>query len=255
MQVYLNIFGITTPSYGFLITMGVVLANIAAMFVLKHTGQDFNDFMILEAYGILGAFIGSKLLYLIVCYKSIDWSKITNIMYLNSIMREGFVFYGGLIGGLLFILAAGKLHKIKAGEYVRNFIFLVPVMHAFGRVGCFLAGCCFGIPYDGPGAVIFPEGSYGISGVSLFPVQLVEAVGLLLIAGVILFLQLSKNLEYTLETYLILYTILRLVLENLRYDTARGYYAGISTSQWISMGLLIFAASSCLFRRLISFKR
>lgn len=255
MQVYLNIFGITIPSYGFLITMGVIFANIAAMFVLKYTGQDFNDFMILEAYGILGAFFGSKLLYLIVSRQSIDWSRMTNVTYFNSIMREGFVFYGGLIGGLLFILAAGKLHKIKAGEYIRNFIFLVPVMHAFGRVGCFLAGCCFGIPYDGPGAVIFPEGSYGLSGVSLFPVQLVEAAGLLIISGVILFLQLKKNWRYTLETYLILYAILRLILENLRYDAARGYYAGISTSQWISMALLIFAGSSFLYRRALSLQR
>ena len=44
---------------------------------------------------------------------------------------------------------SGKLHKIDSGVYVRNFIFLIPFIHAFGRVGCFLAGCCYGRPYEG----------------------------------------------------------------------------------------------------------
>ena len=69
---------------------------------------------------------------------------------------------------------------------------MIPIMHAFGRVGCFFAGCCYGRPYKGFGAVTFPEGSQGPSGVSLFPVQLVEAILVLIIAIVLLWLQIKK---------------------------------------------------------------
>lgn len=150
MHVYLHLFGLTIPSYGLLIASGVVIGNIIA-FVLKHEKLDFNDWMILEAYCILGGFLGAKLLYLLVSYKSIDWSRITDFQYFNALMLSGFVFYGGLIFGLIFVFLAGKIHKIPAGIYVRKFIFLIPFMHSFGRVGCFMAGCCYGIPYDGIG--------------------------------------------------------------------------------------------------------
>lgn len=72
------------------------------------------------------------------------------------------------------VLLAGKIHKFNVKIYIRNFIFLIPFIHAFGRIGCFFAGCCFGIPYNGIGAVVFPENSYALPDVSLFPVQLVE---------------------------------------------------------------------------------
>ena len=229
MHVYLHLFGLTIPSYGLLIASGVVIGNIIAFFVLKHEKLDFNDWMILEAYCILGGFLGAKLLYL------------------NALMLSGFVFYGGLIFGLIFVFLAGKIHKIPAGIYVRKFIFLIPFMHSFGRVGCFMAGCCYGIPYDGIGAVVFPEGSYAIPGIKLFPVQLVESACLMIIAFAILYLQIKKQWYYTVETYLILYAILRFCLENLRYDAERGYYAGLSTSQWISIGFLVAAMVSVVW--------
>ena len=226
MHVYLHLFGLTIPSYGLLIASGVVIGNIIAFFVLKHEKLDFNDWMILEAYCILGGFLGA-----------------------NALMLSGFVFYGGLIFGLIFVFLAGKIHKIPAGIYVRKFIFLIPFMHSFGRVGCFMAGCCYGIPYDGIGAVVFPEGSYAIPGIKLFPVQLVESACLMIIAFAILYLQIKKQWYYTVETYLILYAILRFCLENLRYDAERGYYAGLSTSQWISIGFLVAAMVSVVWQK------
>ena len=249
MHVYLHLFGLTIPSYGLLIASGVVIGNIIAFFVLKHEKLDFNDWMILEAYCILGGFLGAKLLYLLGSYKSIDWSRITDFQYFNALMLSGFVFYGGLIFGLIFVFLAGKIHKIPAGIYVRKFIFLIPFMHSFGRVGCFMAGCCYGIPYDGIGAVVFPEGSYAIPGIKLFPVQLVESACLMIIAFAILYLQIKKQWYYTVETYLILYAILRFCLENLRYDAERGYYAGLSTSQWISIGFLVAAMVSVVWQK------
>lgn len=250
MKIYLNIFGLTIPSYGFFIALGVILANLVAYIVLKKkTKQSFDDFIIIEGYCLLGAFIGAKLLYIIVSFKSIDWSRIFEPEYFSYMMLSGFVFYGGLIVGLAFVFLAGKIHKINAFAYAKNFIFLIPIIHGFGRVGCFMAGCCYGRPHDGVLGVVFPEGSFAPSGVKLFPVQLVEAVCLLFIAAIILYLQLKKDSPYTVEVYLILYAILRFILEYFRYDEVRGIYAGMSTSQWISIALLATGMVSVVLRK------
>ena len=71
MHLYLNFFGINIPSYGFMITTGVIVANVIAYVVLKYTKQDINDFIILESYCILGAFIGAKIFYFIVFHRLI----------------------------------------------------------------------------------------------------------------------------------------------------------------------------------------
>lgn len=124
MHVYLHLFGLTIPSYGLLIASGVVIGNIIAFFVLKHEKLDFNDWMILEAYCILGGFLGAKLLYLLVSYKSIDWSRITDFQYFNALMLSGFVFYGGLIFGLIFVFLAGKITRSRQGYMFGNLYFL-----------------------------------------------------------------------------------------------------------------------------------
>jgi len=240
MHLYINLFGLTIPSYGLFITTGVILANIIAIIVLKKTKQDFDNFIILEAYCFLGAFIGAKLVYLVVSFNEIDWSSIKDFYSFNHLMQSGFVFYGGLIGGLLFVFGAGKVHKIQTIEYMRNLTFLIPFAHSIGRIGCYMAGCCYGIPYDGPGAVIFPQGSFAIPGVKLFPVQLVESALLMILAALILALQLKLKWHYTIETYLVAYGVIRFFLEYYRYDEARGFIAGLSTSQWISILLIAF---------------
>ena len=146
MSIYLNILGFHIPSYGLMITLGVILANVFALYPLKKYKLIFDDFLILEAYTLLGAFIGAKLLYLIISYREIDWSRFLEPRYFNYIMSSGFVFYGGLIGGLLCFLFAGKFHHINSKPYITHLIYLIPWIHGFGRIGCFLAGCCYGTP-------------------------------------------------------------------------------------------------------------
>lgn len=251
MHLFFEFWGLKMPAYGFMIAMGVIIANCIAVFVLKRLKLDFNDLIILEGYCILGAYLGSKSLYLIVSYKIIEWNRILDPVYLNEIMKTGFVFYGGLILGSLFVLAAGKFHNINSMLYARKFIFLVPIMHAFGRLGCFFAGCCYGIPYDGIGAVVFPDNCYAIPNVKLFPVQLLELVLLLLVAIVILYLQIKREWKYTIETYLMLYAIIRFMLEYVRYDAARGRFGIFSTSQWISIFMIAVAIFMVLYDRKI----
>lgn len=249
MQVYIRILGLNIPSYGFMILIGLVLANLCAGIALKKEKLNVNYFIALEGYCLMGAFLGAKLLFFIVSFNEIDWSRIFDLEYLNRLMQGGFVFYGGLIGGVVFVLLAGKLHKINAGEYLRSAVFMIPIMHGFGRIGCFMAGCCYGRPYDGVFAVVFPKESFAISGVPLFPVQLFEAGILLLLSVILMYLRLKKHWHYTLEVYLLTYAVIRFVLEFLRYDKDRGIYAGVSTSQWISILLFIVTSIYLIYSK------
>lgn len=250
MQPYLSIFGKSIPSYGFFITLGVICGNLIAIYVLRKNKLSFLDFIILEAYCFLGGFMGAKLLYFVTASNEIEWNRLGDLEYFNAIMKSGFVFYGGLIGGILFMFIFGKVHKIDSLTYIERFIFVLPYIHSFGRVGCFMAGCCYGRPYDGPGAVVYPEGSFAISGVKLFPVQIVEAIILLVISVVMLIIQIRRDAHYQLETYILLYSIARFVLEFFRYDEIRGIYWGLSTSQWISI-VLLFVSVFLIYRKTI----
>lgn len=241
MQLYFNLFGHSLPSYGAMIATGIVISNILAItLILRMYELDLNDFIILEAYCFLGAFLGAKILYLIVSYKEIKWNRFFDLHYFNVLMQSGFVFYGGMIGGLCAILVAGKVHKINYKNYVQHCVFLIPLIHCFGRIGCFLAGCCYGIPYHGLCAVTFPSNSLAPSGIPLFPIQLVEAAGLLLLALGILLMDrfIKKN---TLVLYLFGYGCLRFGLEFLRNDGERGHLGKLSTSQWISVLMIILS--------------
>lgn len=249
MHPYVYLFDRAIPTYGLCITTGVLLSNLIAFFFTKRKSLDWNDFIILECYCMLGAFLGAKLLFLLVSFKYIDWKRIFELSYFNSLMQSGFVFYGGLIGGLPATIIAAKVQKIDAGVYIRSLIFLVPLIHSFGRVGCFLAGCCYGIPYSGPGCVVFPYESFAISGVHLFPIQIVEAICLLLISGIVFISMQHFRNYYTVELYFVLYGTARFFLEYFRYDLIRGKIGGLYTSQWISVLLIITAIVSVVIHK------
>lgn len=249
MHMHIAIGDLVIPSYGLLIALGVITANIIALFLIRKYEMDIDDLLILESYVFLGAFLGAKALYLFVSRDMIDWTRFFQFDYFNQLMLGGFVFYGGLIVGLLFLFIAGRIHNINSYSYIEKFIFLIPWVHGFGRIGCFMAGCCYGVPYDGIFSVSFPVESIAPTGISLFPVQIIEAILLLLISLVLLFLQIVKKWKYPVETYLFLYSILRFILEFYRYDDARGMFLVLSTSQWISIVVVILAILSFLRRK------
>lgn len=235
MKLFINLWGYTIPTYGLLISIGLIVANIIAYQIIKRNHYNWLDFIIIEAYALLGGFSGAKLLYIFVTVDNIGLEYLLDKAFLNQVMRGGFVFYGGLIGGLITVLVAGKVHHIDVMVYLDKLLFLIPLIHAFGRIGCFMAGCCYGKPYNGWGAVAFPANSYAPSDIFLFPVQLLEAIVLLMIAALLFWLVHYKNVSAPLGVYLVLYGIVRFLLEYLRFDTDRGYFGWFSTSQWISL--------------------
>lgn len=248
MKLFFYILGLKIPAYGLMIACGVLFANIIAIFLLKKNRHSIEDFIIFQCYGALGGFIGGKSLNILIIYKYIAWDKIFEIEYFNYIMRAGFVFYGAMIGGVIAILIAGKIHHFDSLDFLEEYVMLLPLVHSFGRIGCFFAGCCYGIPYSGIFCVTFPKNSFAPSGISLFPIQLLESALLFLIFLSIIYLKLRYKFKYAIEFYLISYGIIRFFLEMYRFDSQRGELWLFTTSQWISVFMVIFGIAMCILK-------
>lgn len=184
-----------------------------------------------------GVIIGGKFLFLIINIQKLQ-KYLYKFGFFGLLAKTGYVFYGGLFGGLFAIWIFSKIFKQFFPESLMYILSVSPLIHAFGRVGCFCSGCCYGIKYNGFLNVY-------MNNVRCFPVQLLEAV-LLLFLFFILQQFLLKKRKYVIEFYFLGYGIIRFVCEFLRGDIARGFLGALSISSWISLlcvgtGCVIFA--------------
>ena len=164
---------------------------------------------------------------------------ISRVHRLRELIRGGFVFYGGLAGGIAGVLFSRKIHRLPVSDLLSVSVPLLPLGHAFGRIGCALAGCCYGIAYSGLGSVTYTHSVTAPNGVALFPVQISEALCLFLLAALLLRLFFRrKPVGILVIVYLACYSAMRFLLEFLRGDAARGFWCGLSVSQWISCAIL-----------------
>ncbi len=195
----------------------------------KHQ-QVVNSLPILFLGLFISSFIGAKVFFLWFS----SGPKLYQYLYANYFwLGGGFVFYGGLIFGLIYYFTYSLL--LKKFDFSNSHLLLPGLIfgHAIGRVGCLLTGCCFGSLTDVPWAV-------SMSGELRHPVQAYEAI-LLFIIGVIILkmINLKKKNLLIISTYLISYSIVRFLLEYLRGDEVRGIFLNhLSTSQIVSIFLL-----------------
>lgn len=240
---FLHLFKIQIPMYGFCILMGIIIAALLSFYLCKLQKKDFLNLILIGAIVIGLGFAGAKILFILVTFPPKYFFKIIYaLLFTNNgkILASGFVFYGGLIFGIPAYFLAVKIAGCKKTEYVDMFAFIIPLVHGFGRIGCFCAGCCYGIPYEGPFAVHYSHPLSSVpTGIGIFPVQLVEAMCLLILAFVI-FILIKKNKTGLFFVYLLAYSVIRFVLEFFRYDSERGGFSLLSTSQFIS--LIMFLA-------------
>ena len=247
------------PYYGIWIFAGVSVAFFFGWVQIKKFHADFDEFITLVGCVGIGAIIGAKLLYVFVSWNQIDFTRITDLHYLQMYMAGGFVFYGGLFGGIIGMWLCERIFHIDTLFYAGIAIPCIPIAHAFGRMGCNAVGCCYGIPYNGIGAIVYEHSAIAPNGISLFPVQKVEAIINIVIAVCLIAFvnRYEKSKKYSLLFYLISYAIARFFLEFFRYDNVeRGGWKLLSTSQWC--GVLIIAAIVCaciLYRKNIIKKK
>lgn len=231
MYTTIQIFHISITSYGLFMVLGIACAVILSSLQIKKLGLNLNDFIIIAAFCLTGALIGAKILYILVSFSPTEVMVLIQKKNFSALFEGGLVYYGGLIGGILFSPIGAMFAKTSLKPYVSAVTPSVPFAHAIGRIGCYFAGCCYGFPYNG-----FLACKYSVDGIhtaSAFPIQLVEAV-LNVVLGCCLLLS-SKKHRISLNAYLFFYAIIRFFLEFFRGDSIRGACIGLSTSQWISL--------------------
>jgi phosphatidylglycerol---prolipoprotein diacylglyceryl transferase len=188
------------------------------------------------------AWLGAKLLFYLTAPAELGQGLLLNLSFWTG---GGFVFYGGLLGGVLFLLLFHLLLRPLNAGLVWALLPALTMGHGVGRIGCLLAGCCFGAPTD------WFWGLH-LHGADRHPTQLLEALGLLALG---LYLLKSQRPKWLLIlNYLWLYGGLRFGVELLRGDAIRGQWGALTPSQWISLLLILsgFAGLVCLsqFQRL-----
>ncbi len=247
MHPFVRVFGLALPSYGLMVVAGILLGGAVAFFRCKKQGVLLEDAIIAMACAGGIGILGSKILYLIA---SVDRDRLFEMLRtfdIEGLLMNGQVFLGGLIGGVAGGFLGAKIAKADIRRLINAILPSLPLAHAFGRVGCLLAGCCYGVPYNGVCAVVYHSPISDVpAGVPLFPVQLLEAAVNILIFLALLFLCRGGARGFRLLfAYAGLYSAARFGLEYLRYDSIRGSFLMFSTSQWIS--LAIFALSAVAF--------
>ena len=230
-----HVFGITIPMYGVMSAVGMLAAFILLGFTRKHTRFSEDHALSAAIWAIVMGFIGAKVLYWIVELDQI----IADPSYLLHTLREGFVFYGALIGGLLGVAIFAATKKLPFFSLTDYFIPALVIGHAFGRIGCVFAGCCYGMECVSPISIVFPEGSAAPAGVPLLPTQIMESAFLFLLCAFLVWrLKKQKPFGTVSGWYMVLYGACRFGIEFFRSDE-RGAVGVLSTSQFISIFVLL----------------
>lgn len=163
-------------------------------------------------------------------------------------INGGITVIGGLVSGALCFILIGFIFRKKVPFAVTRIIHIAPccmtVAHAFGRLGCFFAGCCYGGEAKGFFSflgVVFQPGSPAyreFGSTPIYPTQLFEAVFLFILCGVMSYLYLKKNFKYNFVVYLVSYGIWRFLIEFVRADYRGSFVSGLTPSQTQSLILI-----------------
>jgi len=228
---------ITVYTYGVLLAAAYLLGLQLALKRAKARQLDGTRVMDLGIYIIISALIGAKLLLLVTDFEAFK----QNPAELLNLLREGGVFYGGLIAAVS--VALWYIRRVGLPLWTTCDVFApgIALGHVVGRFGCFFAGCCFGKPASVPWAITFtdPFAAANVGtplNVPLHPTQLYEAGAEFLILMILLTTEKlgRKFAGRTFWLYMLLYSISRFVIEFYRGDE-RGNVGPLSTSQFVSV--------------------
>jgi len=229
---------ITIYSYGFLIAVGCVAAFT---YMWKNSKMTFDQANTLFILLIIAGVIGGKLFLLFE----------DPMGYLRSprrlISTSGFVFYGSLLLCIPTMLVFFRRNKLPVLPMLDVMAIVTCIVHCFGRIGCFMAGCCYGLPTDSWLGVVFTDPVCQAKPLNtpIHPTQLYEATFILLLTIGLLILKKRKTFDgQVFLVYLMVYAFGRSIIEMFRGDLERGFVVKdiLSNSQFISLLIVAVAA-------------
>lgn len=238
--------GFTIYAYGILLAGAYLIGLQFALIRARTRGLQPQRVMDLGIWIIVSALAGAKLLLFVVDFRAFS----TDPREIFSLMRSGGVFYGGLIAGVAAAMWYIGRHRMPLWTTTDIFAPAIALGHVVGRLGCVMAGCCFGQPTTVAWAITFhdPAAAANVGtplGIPLHPTQLYEAgAEALILLTLLLFERRGQRFPgRTFWTYLLLYGMSRFIIEFYRGDSRGMVFDRLSTSQLISMVLIPLAVA------------
>lgn len=226
---------VTIYGYGLMVAIGILVCFYMADRRARKMGLDPDVIFNVGFISIIGGFITSKLFYIAMDLPNI----IKNGLFFKSLISNGFIVYGGLIGGVFTAVAYLRMKKIPFLPYFDLAAPSIIVAQGLGRLGCLLAGCCYGRATDSRFGMVFHNSGFAPNGVRLIPTQIISSIGDFVIMFILLWYARRKpKVGRVGALYIILYAVGRFLVEYLRNDF-RGSVGPLSMSQFISLLMLV----------------
>ena len=243
-------------SYGTMLMTALVTGWFLAVPLLKKQGFPIEKALTAVLAGVVTAIVTARLFYVLT-----NWGMFSGdfpVSMLDFQVRQGLVAYGGYLGAF----AGSFVMAVRYGWHWLSFADIAAPSLASGlcftRIGCFLAGCDYGLPTSSWAGIAFPANSFAwqdhlsqglitrgaAMSLPVHPTQIYESAAGLVMCLTLLFIY-SGNKMYrgmTFASFLIMYGIFRFMVEFLRGDADRGIFYGLSTSQWLAVATVVWAA-------------
>ena len=247
-QIAFTVFSHPIHWYGVCIAAGFLLATGLMLCLRRYAGMSRDNVFDIAMLSIFSGIIGARVFFVIQF-----WDKEFAGRPFSAVFRVdkgGIVFYGGFIAAFAVLCIYALRKKLSIRLILDLAAPAIALGHAFGRLGCFMQGCCFGrcAPDNFPGAVRFPAGSMpfhrypgpdGLHSLPLYPVQLYECVLNLLLSALLVFL-LRRNRKpgRIAAIYLIGYAAIRFTIEFFRGDHTDSFL-NMTPSQNIALFVML----------------
>ena len=240
-----SVFGKEIYSYGVMAALGFMAGLLTWAWLGRHENRPPGFASDLGFWLMASGIVGSRLAYVLA-----NWTYYRdNLLEIVRIDQGGLIFYGGFLLACVVLVLFARHHRVPLWHLADFAIPALAIGHGLGRIGCFLNGCCYGRPAgDAFCGIAYPpvcEPGKLFPGVPLFPVQIIESAGLLVIWAVLLFAYPRRKKDGAVfALYLLLYPPVRFGLEYLRGDERQSWFA-LDVAQATSIAL--FLAGVLLF--------
>ncbi|MFH1371678.1 MAG: prolipoprotein diacylglyceryl transferase [Planctomycetota bacterium] len=147
---------LTVKSYGLMMVIGFLVAVYVIRRLSRNITPDPQMITNASLYSLIAGVVGSRIFFVVHHFNLFKG----DLLNMFAIWQGGLELLGGVIGSLVVLIFYMRYHKLPVRRYLDILAIGLMLALAFGRIGCFLNGCCFGKPTDLPWAVRFPYGSH-----------------------------------------------------------------------------------------------
>ena len=240
---------ISVHAYGFMLAVAFLVGVLITLHYAKREKIDADVILELAMYGMIAAIVGSRLLYVIG-----EWEQYKdNILEIFMVQKGGLAFLGGLILGILVVAWRAKRRGVPPLKFMDVAVPGTALGYAVARVGCFLNGCCFGLPTEVPWAMHFPFGSLAHSQFpadTIHPTQVYAMLSMFAVFLIVVYLWKHKKYDGQIFFWwLILYSVYRFIVEFFRYCPEELYFWGLNPGQIIALAMFAAGAVFVIYNR------